>query len=481
MKTETEAKTSRTPRVLIAAAGSGSGKTTIVCGLLSAFRRRGLSVCAYKVGPDYIDPDHHRAAGRCPAYSLDTWLTPPETMTALFAWTAEGSDLAVVEGVMGLYDGGRGGIGSSAEIAKRLKLPVVLAINAQSVGESAAAVALGFREYDREVDLRGVILNRLGSPSHGDIIAEALARVGIPLLGALARDEALTLPERHLGLVPAGEAPAGRLELAGAAVESGVDLDAILALARSAPPLHALPMPRAQPAARGVQIAVARDDAFSFYYPDSLMALETRGAELVFFSPMADGALPEAHGLILGGGFPEVFAQKLEDNVLMRRSVNCAAERGLPILAECGGLMYLTRSITDFGGQSFEMAGVIPARCRMHKRLQAVGYVEATALRDTVICPAGTVLRGHEFHFSSMIPDVTIHHVGMSDVADGPEDFPSAFSIERKRTGAACPGGYAKGDVLASYLHLNLMGAPDAANHFLRRCAAFRARNGATA
>ena len=143
--------------------------------------------------------------------------------------------------------------------------------------------------------------------------------------------------------------------------------------------------------------------------------------------------------------------------------------------------MYLTRSITDFGGQSFEMAGVIPARCRMHKRLQAVGYVEATALRDTVICPAGTVLRGHEFHFSSMIPDVTIHNVGVSDAADGPEDFPSAFSIERKRTGATCPGGYAKGDVLASYLHLNLMGAPDAANHFLRRCAAFRARNGATA
>ena len=194
------------PRILIAATQSGSGKTTIVGGLLAALRRRGLRVCGYKIGPDYIDPGHHRLAGNCPVYNLDTWMTDETTMAALFARTASEAEIAVAEGVMGLYDGGRGGVSSSAQIAKLLKLPVALVIDARSMGESAAAAALGFRQYDREVDLRGVILNRLGSASHLEMIRSALDRIGIPLLGALMRDEGLALPERHLGLVPAEEA-----------------------------------------------------------------------------------------------------------------------------------------------------------------------------------------------------------------------------------------------------------------------------------
>ncbi|MBR1671629.1 MAG: cobyrinate a,c-diamide synthase [Fretibacterium sp.] len=460
----------RIPRVLIAAAGSGSGKTTVVCGLLAALRRRGLNFCGYKVGPDYIDPGHQRRAGGCEVYNLDTWMTAPATMGGLFVRTARGLDIAVVEGVMGLYDGGRHGVSSSAEIARLLGLPVVLVIDARSMGESAAAVALGFREYDRSLDLRGVILNRVGSDSHRDMIAGALDRAGIPLLGALRRDGALTLPERHLGLTPAEEADetenARRVERARATVEAGIDIDTLLALARSASPLEAKPLPSAVPLAKGVRVAIARDEAFSFYYPDSLMTLEERGAELVFFSPLRDAALPPADGAIFGGGFPEMFAAELEANVSIRRDAAAKAAAGMPILAECGGLMYLSRSLTDFGGRSFKMVGVVPASCRMNSRLQTVGYVEATALTDTVLCPKGTVLRGHEFHFSSLTKDAA------------EADFPDAFLLERKRTGETYSGGYARGNVLASYLHLNLLGFPAAAERFLKNCAEFAARQG---
>ena len=449
------------PRILIAATQSGSGKTTIAGGLLAALRRRGLRVCGYKIGPDYIDPGHHRLAGNCPVYNLDTWMTDEPTMAALFARTASEAEIAVAEGVMGLYDGGRGGVSSSAQIAKLLKLPVALVIDARSMGESAAAAALGFRQYDREVDLRGVILNRLGSASHLEMIRSALDRIGIPLLGALMRDEGLALPERHLGLVPAEEAPdLERVERIRTAAERGLDIEALLAVARSAPPLRAESPPAPQPFARGVRLAVAYDEAFSFYYPESLSALEDRGAELVFFSPIRDGTLPDAHGLVLGGGFPEVFARELSANRTLRAAVAEAAAHGMPILAECGGFMYLTRSLTDFRGESFEMARVVPARCRMNDRLQTVGYVEARALRDTAICPEGAVLRGHEFHFSSVEPD-------------SPEAFPYAFALTRPRTGATCSGGYAKGNVLASYLHLNLTGSPAAADRFLRHCLEF--------
>ena len=488
------------PRILIAATQSGSGKTTIVSGLLAALRRRGLRVCGYKIGPDYIDPGHHRLAGGCPVYNLDTWLTDERTMAGLFVRTAREADAAVAEGVMGLYDGGRGGISSSARIAKRLKIPVVLVIDARSMGESAAAVALGFREYDREVDLRGVILNRLGSEGHLDAIREGLQKAGIPLLGALRRDAALTLPERHLGLVPAGEAAdLERLEAIRKAVEQGVKIDALLEAARSAQPLEADPLPAPSPFARGVRVAVARDEAFSFYYPESLAALEDRGAELVFFSPTRDPSLPDAHGLILGGGFPEVFARELAANRALRTAVSDAAARGMPIFAECGGFMYLTRSITDFRGETFEMAGLVPARCRMNNRLQTVGYVEARALRDTVICPKGTVLHGHEFHFSSIEfdeleldkPDLDKPELDKLELDKTEFDKPKfgkregdtaeqafsrvcAFALTRVRTGAVCPGGYARGNVLGSYLHLNLMGCPEAADRFLQRCLDFR-------
>ena len=334
------------PRILIAAAGSGSGKTTIVSGLLAALNKRGVKAIGYKAGPDYIDPEHHRRAGKCKIYNLDTWLTSREKVYELFCKTANGYDIAVVEGVMGLYDGGKHGISSSADIAKLLNIPVILVVNAKSVGESAAAVALGFREYDKQINLAGVILNNIGSDSHREMIEQGLNKVNIKLIGAVKRNDNLKIPERHLGLLPAEElerqniSEQEHIEAARLAVEAGIDIDKLLEAANSAPELQ-------EPEAKNIinnininkkkfRIAVARDEAFSFYYPDSLEYLESLGAELVYFSPVHDKALPEdINAAIFGGGFPEIFARELEANISMRESI--INNKNLKILAECGG------------------------------------------------------------------------------------------------------------------------------------------------
>lgn len=447
------------PRLVVAATQSGCGKTTLTCGILAALKKRGLGAQAYKIGPDYIDPGYLTQASGRPAHNLDTWLMDEAAMARLFAETASRADLAVVEGVMGLYDGGRGGVSSTAEIAKKLRAPVALVIDCKSMGDSAAALALGFREYDRGVDLCGVILNRLGSDAHRGMITEAMDRLGIPVLGALKRDERLFVSERHLGLLPAEENETHGFDALVECVERSVDLDALLEIAASAPSLD-VPRASAKTAERKAVIGVARDRAFSFYYPESLAELEHAGARLVFFSPLDDGQLPDADGLIFGGGFPEMFAARLAANEAMKSELAAAARRGMPIYAECGGYMYLTRSLTDFEGREFAMAGLIPAASRMNSRLQTVGYVEATALRDTLLCPAGTVARGHEFHFSSAQPDAGTE-------AD------AAWRFVKKRTGATYVAGYASANVLASYLHLHFAGNPQLARNFVDACVRF--------
>lgn len=446
------------PRLLIAAPQSGSGKTTIVCGLLSALKKRGYDVCPFKIGPDYIDTGWHEASCGRAAHNLDTWLMDGPAVRSLFAARAAAAGISIVEGVMGFYDGGRGGVSSTAEISKLLKIPVILVIDAKSAGESAAAVALGFRAYDSAADIRGVILNRLGSETHRQMICEAMDKIGMPVLGAFFRDEGLRLPERHLGLLPAAEkgGAEGVIKAIGEAAEKNLDIDALIEIAQSAPELAAAKKRTPQRAGAGIKIGVARDEAFSFYYPESLAVLEDMGAEPVYFSPLRDAELPPVSGLIFGGGFPEIFAARLSANVSMLRSVRRAAEAGTPIYAECGGYMYLTEKLTDFEKKSHTMAGVIPHRTTMNERLQTVGYVEATALRDTVLCPAGTVIRGHEFHFSSAVS---------TDSQDNP-----AFLFRKNRTGAEYTGGYASGNVLASYLHLHFAGAVAAARYFLSKC-----------
>ncbi|HMM20311.1 MAG TPA: cobyrinate a,c-diamide synthase [Selenomonadales bacterium] len=450
------------PRLVIAGTGSGVGKTTIVAGLLAALSSRGLRAQSYKIGPDYIDPGYHRLASGRPAHNLDSWLVPAEKLPALFAKTAAGCDVAIIEGVMGLFDGGRGGISSTAAVAKQLGAPVLLVLDARSAGESIAATALGFKLYDPELTLAGLMVNRLGSDSHRAIVAEALARLGLPVFGYLHRDLSLGVTERHLGLTPVEESDArAAVEAMGRRLAQDADIDGILRVAESAPPLTVAESPaRARPA--DVSVGVAQDEAFSFYYPESLAVLEENGARIVPFSPLRDKALPEVDGLIFGGGFPEMFLSALESNEEMKQAIRGAAGNGMPVYAECGGLMYLTRKIAAFDGREFAMVGLIPAVCRMESRLQTVGYVEATALADTLLGPAGSRLRGHEFHFSCCEPDE-------------PQDFPHAFRFRKTRTGSEYPGGYSRGNLLASYLHLHFSGNADAAACFLEKCRRFGA------
>lgn len=454
------------PRVVIAGTNSGVGKTTLVTGLLAAFKKRGLKVQSYKVGPDYIDPGYHYLASGQRAHNLDSWLMPLDKLSELFVNTAAGNDLVIIEGVMGLYDGGKNGISSTAVIAKLLDAPVLLVVDAKAMGESVAALALGYKVYDPEVRVAGVIANRLGSASHAQIVTTALEKQQFPVLGRVLRNETLKMPERHLGLTPVEEQEDFALiERIAEQIERDVDMEQVLRIARQTSPRSCPESPLSFVASR-IKIGVAKDEAFSFYYPESLAVLEQLGAELIPFSPLKDRALPEVDGLIFGGGFPEMFAARLEANLAMRQAIRRAAGVNMPVYAECGGLMYLTQSLVDFSGKEYQMAGVIPAKCTMQHKLQTVGYVQAKALNDNLLCARGAGLRGHEFHFSQMTPLVA------------EEEFPWAFTFTKNRTGTAHHGGYAQGNVLASYLHLHFAGCPEAAVRFVEKCTAFKAQNG---
>ncbi len=454
------------PRIVIAGTSSGVGKTTIVAGLLAVLRQRGIRVQSYKIGPDYIDPGYHRLASGVAAHNLDTWLVPEGELVPLFAKTAAGADIAVIEGVMGLFDGGRGGISSTAAIARALGAPVVVVLDARSAGESVAATALGFATYDPGLTVAGFIVNRLGSETHRAIVAEALGRLGLPVFGCLQRNDSLGVGERHLGLTPVTEQSeaALRVDLMRAAVDRDLNVDELIRVAAAAPPLR-VPPPAAA-AAKIVRIGVARDEAFTFYYPESLAVLEELGAELVPFSPLNDRGLPAVDGLIIGGGFPEMFLHRLSANTPMLEAIRGAVRGGLPAYAECGGLMYLAKEIAAFDGRAFPMVGLVPAVCRMESRLQTVGYVEATALGDNVLCRAGEILRGHEFHFSRM------------ELTCPADDFDWAFQFRKMRTGNVYLGGFAAGSLLAAYLHMHFAGNRAAAAGFIARCRAFRAAKG---
>ena len=452
----------RVPRLVIAGTQSGVGKTTIVSALLMSLRKRGLAVQAYKVGPDYIDPGYHALASGRPCHNLDSYLMPQDRLLEMFAATSRDMDMAVVEGVMGLFDGGRGGVASTAAIARMLKAPVVLVVNARSAGESVAATVLGFRQYDPEVLLSGVILNQIGSDSHRQIITEALEKIGVRVFGVIRRSESLKVPERHLGLLPVTENDAEQvLDIIHRSIAGQIDLDALVELAQSAPGME-IPSSPVLPLQRRTRIGVARDEAFSFYYPQSLRILEEMGAELVDFSPLRDETIPDVEGLLFGGGFPEMFLEELAANRSMLASIRNAFLSEMPILGECGGYMYLCRQVVSFSGDRYQMADLIPESCQMERSLQTVGYVEAKALTDNLLCLAGESLRGHEFHFSSMLEE------------QESVEKKRAFLITKNRTGAEHSGGYAEKNLLASYLHMHFAGNTSAAMRFVDKCAAYR-------
>jgi len=448
------------PRVVVAGTSSGAGKTTVACGLIGALRARGLRVQGFKVGPDYIDPSHHALASGRPGRNLDAFLSGPELIAPLARHGAAGADVAVIEGVMGMFDGasGRGELASTAHVAKLLDAPVLLVLDASAMARSAAAVVHGFRTFDPAVRVAGVILNRLGSEHHETLLREALAPQGVPVLGALRRDDRVATPERHLGLVPAGEREdRARAALAAlvAAVERHVDLDGILALARSAPEL---PGPAWSPAAGaepapGARVAIARGPAFSFHYEENLELLAGAGAELAPFDPLRDAALPEgANALILAGGFPEVYGAELAANAPLRAEVAAFAASGRPVLAECGGLLYLGAEL-----DGHPMCGALPLRARMTERL-TLGYREALARTATPWLEAGERVRGHEFHYSQVEP------------AHGGEH--AAWTLTAR--GAERPEGLVAGGVQASYLHVHWAAHPAIAQRFARAAAATR-------
>jgi len=451
------------PRVVIAGTHSGCGKSTVAMGVLRALRRRGLRAQAFKVGPDFIDPSWLAAAAGEPCRSLDSWMLPPPTVLELFARGAAGAQAAIIEGMMGLYDGhgGAGDEGSTAEVARALDAPVVLVIDVGASARSAAATALGFAAFDPRLAIAGVIANRVGGARHVQMLREALHSSGIPLLGALPWDDRLRIPERHLGLVPAAEAPPGEtIEALADAVAASVDLDALVRIARTAPPVVVGGPPAfpPMPAPASVRVGIARDEAFTFYYPDSLELLEGFGAALVPFSPLRDHALPDVDGLYLGGGFPEVYARELSENAPMRRAVAAAARGGMPVYAECGGLLYLARRLVAADGTR-EMAGVLPLAGRMHDRLVALHYVTLEAEAETLLLRRGESVRGHEFHWSTVEPEGSLA---------------LAYRTAGGRGIAGGRDGIVASSLLATYAHVHFAAKPEMAQRFVAACRAYR-------
>ena len=447
------------PRIIIAGVSSGSGKTSVATGLMKALSDMGLAVQPFKVGPDYIDPGYHKIACGRDSCSLDSCLVPKDRLLEDFAAASDGADIAVIEGVMGLYDGGRNGVSSTAQIAKLLKAPIIIVIDVKSIGASAAAIALGYKEYDKEADIRGTILNRLGSDTHKQMITKAMSDIGIEVLGGIRRNDCLYMPERHLGLVPTLENPAVPVvEKLGTAMRDQLDIQAILHCARSAEPLSISGIDRKGNTASAVRIALAKDEAFSFYYPDSIAELRNQGAEIVYFSPIHDKEVPESDGIILGGGFPEVFAAKLSSNESMRESMLARAKDGCPIYAECGGYMYAMRSIRDFEGIEYPMVGIFDCKSSMTKKLQMVGYIEAELTQDLPIGKKGCKLHGHEFHFS----------VEESHTASKPAIFTKMRDMNRYYAGQY------RYNTFGSYMHMNFFGEPEAASSFIMSCQKYK-------
>ncbi|MFI6036738.1 cobyrinate a,c-diamide synthase [Streptomyces sp. NPDC051315] len=484
---------SSVPRLVVAAPSSGSGKTTVATGLMAALSARGLAVSPHKVGPDYIDPGYHALATGRAGRNLDAYLCGPELIAPLFRHGARGCDIAVVEGVMGLYDGaaGEGELASTAQVAKLLRAPVVLVVDASSQSRSVAALVHGFASWDPEVRIGGVILNKVASDRHESLLREALDAAGVPVLGVLRRVAQVGTPSRHLGLVPVAERRAQAVEAVAAMAEqvrAGCDLEALVALAGSAgalscaawdaaevlasspPPSLTAPIPGATapgsplsapdgpgphapdgPNTAGpdskVRVAMAGGPAFTFSYAEHAELLTAAGADVVAFDPLRDERLPDGtRGLVIGGGFPEVYAAELSANEPLREAVAALAKSGAPVAAECAGLLYLCR---ELDGQP--MCGVLDVTARMSERL-TLGYRDAVAVSDSVLAEAGTRMRGHEFHRTVVEP-------GSGEVA--------AWGVRTPRRRLE---GFVQQGVHASYLHTHWAAEPGVARRFVERC-----------
>ncbi len=450
------------PRLVVAAPASGHGKTTVATGLIAALRARGFRVSPHKVGPDYIDPGYHALAAGRPARNLDAWLTSPEAIAPLFLHGAADSDLAIVEGVMGLFDGVTGGadgiedFASTAHVARLLDAPVLLVVDAAAQARSVAALVHGFATFDPAVRIGGVVLNRVGSDRHEQILRDALAGLGVRVLGAIRREDKVATPSRHLGLVPAAERAADAVDAVaamGELIARTCDLEAIYAMAASAPRMSATPWdpylalgptPRIRVGGRP-RVAIAGGPAFTFSYAEHAELLIAAGAEVVTVDPLRDEALPAGTtALVIGGGFPEVHAAALSENERLRKDVADLAASGGVVVGECAGLLYLAREL-----DSVPMCGVLDVSATMTPRL-TVGYRQAIAVTDSVLCRAGDLVRGHEFHRTACDPRSA--SLGARPAWSFETSAAEGTLLENE--------GHTTGNVHASYLHLHWAGRP---------------------
>lgn len=444
---------------VLAGTGSGCGKTTVTLGLLNVLKQRGLRVQPCKVGPDYLDTAWHTAISGTASRNLDSFMLPESILNALFREQMQDADIAVIEGVMGLYDG----YGtdpdycSTAAMAKQLGCPVILLVDGKAVSTSIAATVMGFQHFDPTLNIAGVIVNRVNSESHFQLLKTAIEHYcAVPVLGYVPRVDGVALPERHLGLVTARESVVNQQSWQdfSARLENTLNIDQLLALSH----LEALPqgdwpeVPVAN-AGEGLTLAMADDEAFNFYYPDNVKLLARAGVNIVRFSPIHDRALPDCQMVWLGGGYPELHAAALAANTTMLVSLREAHQRGVAIYAECGGLMYLGSVLEEADGVEHRMADIIPGRSKMGKRLTRFGYCEAQALQPTLLAAEGDVLRGHEFHYSDFSPET-----------------PAVLACRKVRDGQtvqAWSGGWRIGNTFASYLHVHFAQRPLMLNHWL--------------
>ncbi len=466
---------SAAPALLIAGTHSGCGKTTITLGIMAALRQRGLQVRPFKCGPDFIDPSLHEMVSSQVSRNLDVRMCGKDFVRACFTRHnppgppgPAGRGIAVVEGVMGLFDGAEG---SAAHLAKTLGLPVLLVVDVRSAAESVAAVVKGFASLDPELKLAGVICNRVGSLRHAELIRAAIAKVNVPLIGFLPREAAISIPSRHLGLHMGEENPLDQAAIATLAslVEDHLDLDLLLHLAAQATQEEAKAsafwpkeaMPKNKASAAPVRIGLARDAAFCFYYADNLEMLAAAGAELVPFSPLADTALPpNLQGLYLGGGYPELHAARLAANDAMRAAIKDFSAAGKPVYAECGGFMYLCRNLRDLDGLEHHMCGVYPFYCAMNAKLRRLGYRNPRQQQASFFGPAEMSLSGHEFHYSSLTP------LPLNSLKE--QGVRCVWQLDKGQA-----EGFQRNNTLAGYIHLHWGRTPQAPAAFVRACQTF--------
>ncbi|HDM35715.1 MAG TPA: hydrogenobyrinic acid a,c-diamide synthase (glutamine-hydrolyzing) [Candidatus Syntrophoarchaeum butanivorans] len=449
------------PRILFAGSGSGVGKTVITTGIMAALKARGLAVQGYKVGPDYIDPGYHREATSNPSRNLDSYLMKPQTIREIFLRNSIGKDISIIEGVRGLFEGVsiQDEVGSTSHIAKILEAPVILIVNARSITKSAAAIVEGFRSFDRDVRIKGVILNNIAGEGHKRKAVSAVENFcGIEVLGAIPRDERMKMRDRHLGLIPMVESRI-RLDGVRSVIEESVELDRIVRIAEDAPPVEVddpvIFLRQKEVDDTVFRVGVAYDDAFNFYYEDSLDLLRINRCEPIFFSPLNDQEPPELDGLYLGGGYPEVFAERLASNERMLKAIKKLLDDGIPTIAECGGLIYLGERLCGSKG-----VGFLPIESKMGRRY--VKLTEAETIRESVILGRGERVRGHEFHYTV--------------IENPPADLRFAYRMLRGDGIDGEHDGILQERVLASYMHLHFASKPEMVLRFRKEMRRFRRR-----